>query len=157
MSFFHKQENLCYKSGRSFGFILDDRNCKKAVSWCGVIVLDSSKRLYPVDINVCKLFQPNASIQVTQLHFSRAQLFKTNDVVSYVSLKLWSLNVAYTLIFLLENVSSFCICKSYSYFFSQNTCELDSVHTRTVNILTTNELVKLTMLWTTGPRSSDTN
>ena len=34
------------------------------------------------------------------------------------------------------------ICKSYSYFFSNNTCELDIVLTRTVNILTTNEFVK---------------
>ena len=37
-------------------------------------------------------------------------------------------------------------------FFQQNTYELDIVLTRTVNILTTYELVKLTMLWTTGPR-----
>ena len=42
------------------------------------------------------------------------------------------------------------ICKSYSHFFSKNTCELDIVLTRAVNILTTNELVKLTALWTTG-------
>ena len=40
---------------------------------------------------------------------------------------------------------------SNSHFFSKNTCELDIVLTRTVNILTTNELVKLTRLWTTGP------
>ena len=38
--------------------------------------------------------------------------------------------------------------------FSKNTCELDIVLTRTVNILTTIELVKLTTLWTTGPRLS---
>ena len=50
-------------------------------------------------------------------------------------------------------MSSFCICKSYSHFFSKNTCELDILLTRAVNILTTNELVKLTMLWTTGPWS----
>ena len=68
-----------------------------------------------------------------------------------VSLKLWSLNMAYMLIFLLKNVSSNCICKSYSHFFSKNTCELDSLLTRTVNILTTNDLVKLTMLWTLDP------
>ena len=37
-------------------------------------------------------------------------------------------------------------------FFSKNDCELDIVLTRTVNILTTHELVKLTMFWTTGPR-----
>ena len=64
--------------------------------------------------------------------------------------------MAYTLIFLLKkNVSSFriCICKSYSHLFSKNTCELDIVLNRTINILTTNELVKLTMLWTTGPWS----
>ena len=41
------------------------------------------------------------------------------------------------------NVSSFCSHKNYSNFFSKNTCELDNVLTRTVNILTTNELVKL--------------
>ena len=35
-------------------------------------------------------------------------------------------------------MSSFCICKSYSHFFSKNNCELDIVLTRTVNILTTN-------------------
>ena len=58
--------------------------------------------------------------------------------------------MAYMLQFLLKtNVSSFC----YSHFFSKNTCELDIVFTRTVKILTTNELVKLTTLWTTGPCS----
>ena len=31
------------------------------------------------------------------------------------------------------------------FFFSKNTCEVDIVLTRTVNIFTTNELVKLTM------------
>ena len=46
--------------------------------------------------------------------------------------------MAYMLIFLLKKVS-------------KNTCELNIVLTRTVNILTTNKLVKLTMLWTTGP------
>ena len=47
--------------------------------------------------------------------------------------------MAYTLIFLLKkNVSSF-------HFSSKNTCELDIVLIRTVNILTTDELVKLTM------------
>ena len=49
-------------------------------------------------------------------------------------------------------MSSFCICKNYShFFFSKNTCELDIVLTRTVNNLTTNELVKLTTLRRTGP------
>ena len=62
------------------------------------------------------------------------------------------LNMAYILIFLLQKVSSFCICKSYSHFFSKNTCELDIVLTKTVKILTINELIKLTMLWTTGPQ-----
>ena len=39
-------------------------------------------------------------------------------------------------------------------FFSKNICELDIVLTSTVNILTTKELVRLKMLWTTEPRSS---
>ena len=54
--------------------------------------------------------------------------------------------MAYTLIFLLKKK-----VKSYSHFFSKNTCELDIVHTRTVNILTTYELVKLTTLGKIGP------
>ena len=36
-------------------------------------------------------------------------------------------------------------------FFSKNNCESDIVLTRTVQILTTDKLVKLAMLWTTGP------
>ena len=52
----------------------------------------------------------------------------------------------YMLIFLLKE------CEKLLTFFSKNTCELNIVLSRTVNILTTNELVKLTMLWTTGPR-----
>ena len=52
------------------------------------------------------------------------------------------------LIIFLKNVNSF--CKSYSYFFSKNTCEFDIVLTRTGNILTTKELIKLMMLLTTG-------
>ena len=51
--------------------------------------------------------------------------------------------MAYTLIFLhLQKLRTF---------FSKNTCELDSVLTRTVNILTTNEVVKQKVVWTTGP------
>ena len=66
--------------------------------------------------------------------------------------------MAYMLIFLLKKMwVSFCICKSYSHFFSKNNCELDIVLTRTVNILTTNKLVKLTMLWTTGPWYREVN
>ena len=44
-------------------------------------------------------------------------------------------------------MSSFCICnaKATHIFFSKNNCELDIVLTRTVNILTTNEHVKLTI------------
>ena len=46
---------------------------------------------------------------------------------------------------------AFAFAKASHIFFSKNTCELEIVLTRIVNILTTNELVKLTMLWTTGP------
>ena len=38
-----------------------------------------------------------------------------------------------------------------THIFSENTCELDVVLTRIVNILTTNELTQLMMLWTTRP------
>ena len=41
--------------------------------------------------------------------------------------------------------------KATNIFFQQkNTCELDIILTRAVNILTTNELVQLKMLWTTA-------
>ena len=69
-----------------------------------------------------------------------------------VSLKLWSLNMAYTVIFLLKMWVTFAFAKATHFFFSKNTYGLSSVLTRTVNILTTNDLVKLTMRWATGPR-----
>ena len=56
--------------------------------------------------------------------------------------------MAYMLIFLLK---MWVALQSYSHFFSKNTCELDIVLIRTVNSLTTIELVKLMTLWTTGP------
>ena len=42
--------------------------------------------------------------------------------------------------------------KATHIFFSKNTCELDIILIRTVNILTSDKLVKLTMFWTIGPR-----
>ena len=47
---------------------------------------------------------------------------------------------------------AFTFAKATHIFFQKNTCELDIVLTRTINITTTNELVKLTTLWTTEPR-----
>ena len=86
---------------------------------------------------------------------TKAQLFKPKDVVNLRNVKTLIIKYGkYANKFCWKNVSSFCICKSYSHFFSKNTCELDIVLTRTVNILTTNELVKLRMLWTTEPKSS---
>ena len=43
-------------------------------------------------------------------------------------------------------------CESYSYFFSKNIRILYIESSKTVNEMTLNELVKLTTLWTTGPR-----
>ena len=65
-----------------------------------------------------------------------------------VSFKLWSLYMANTLLFLLKKMW---FAKATHIFFSKSTCEYDIVLTRTVNIVTTNELVKLTILWTSGP------
>ena len=71
-----------------------------------------------------------------------------------VSLKFWSLNIIkygiYANIFAEKMWEAFAFAKA-THIFQQKNCELDIVLTRTVNILTTNELVKLTMLWTTGP------
>ena len=46
---------------------------------------------------------------------------------------------------------AFAFAKATHIFFSKNTYDLDIVLMRTVNILTTNELIELTMLWKTGP------
>ena len=66
-------------------------------------------------------------------------MFKTNDVVSYRIVKTLIIKYSmYTKIFAEKNVSSFCICKSYShFFFSKNTYELDIVLTTSVNITKT--------------------
>ena len=64
--------------------------------------------------------------------------------------------MAYTLRFFAEKMWV-AFAKCYSHFFSKNTFELDIVLTRTVNILTTKELIMLTMLWTTGPSKSLTD
>ena len=69
----------------------------------------------------------------------------------YVSLNLWSLNTGYMLIFLLKKCEQLLHLQKLLTFFSKNTCESDIVLTRTINTLTINEFVKLTMLWTTGP------
>ena len=53
--------------------------------------------------------------------------------------------MTYMLIFLLKKMSSL-----PNFVFSKNTCELDIVLPRTVPS-EANKLVKLTMLWTTGP------
>ena len=67
-----------------------------------------------------------------------------------ILLNVWSLNMAYTLISLLKKCVQLLQMQKLHTFFSKNTSELD-ILTRTVDTLTTNELVKLTMLWTTGP------
>ena len=48
---------------------------------------------------------------------------------------------------------AFAFAKATHIFFNKNTCEFDTVFTKAVNILTTNMLVKLMMLWATGPWS----
>ena len=99
-----------------------------------------NKKNYPRIINK----YPSLTIPMlnsTHNIFSWAQLFKTNDVVSQCIVNTLIIKYGmYGNIFAKKNVSS------YSHFFSKNTSELDTVLTRTVNIFTTNELVKLMML-----------
>ena len=54
--------------------------------------------------------------------------------------------MAYMLIFFAEKCEEPLHLQKLLTFFQKNTCELDILSTRTVNILTTNELVKLTTL-----------
>ena len=55
-------------------------------------------------------------------------------------------------IFCWKNVSSFCIAKATHIFSAKNIILLYIESAKTVNEMTLNELVKLTTLWTTGPR-----
>ena len=55
--------------------------------------------------------------------------------------------------FLLKNVSSFCSAKATHIFSAKNIRILYIESAKTVNEMTLNKLVKLTMLWTTGPRT----
>ena len=74
-------------------------------------------------------------VNILNLIKTRAQLFKTDDVVSCI-VKILIIEYG-----IYANI-----------FFSKNTRELDIILTRKVNIVTTIELVMLMMLWTTGPR-----
>ena len=58
----------------------------------------------------------------------------------------------YTEIFCWKNVSSFCTAKATHIFSAKNIRILCIESAKTVNEMTLNELVKLTTLWTTGPR-----
>ena len=83
-----------------------------------------------------------------------AQLFKTNNFVSWRTVKIMIITYGrYANIFADKMWVAFAFTKATHIFFSKNICEWDIVFNRAVNILTTNELVKLTMLWTTGPSS----
>ena len=62
----------------------------------------------------------------------------------------------YAEIFCWKNVSSFCSAKATHIFSAKNIRILYIESTKTVNEMTLNELVKLTALWTTGPKSSQT-
>ena len=55
--------------------------------------------------------------------------------------------------FLRKNVSSFCIAKATHIFSAKNFRKFYIESAKTVNEMTLNELVKLTTLWTTGPRA----
>ena len=61
----------------------------------------------------------------------------------------------YAEIFCWKNVSSFCSAKATHIFSAKNIRVLYIESIKTVNKMTLNELVKLTMLWTTGPRNTD--
>ena len=58
----------------------------------------------------------------------------------------------YANIFAEKMWAAFAFAKATHISSAKSICELDIVLSRTVNILTSNVLVKLTMLWTTGPR-----
>ena len=70
-----------------------------------------------------------------------------------VALNFLSPNMANTLMFLLQNMWV-AFRKTYSHFCSKNIKVFENPLATTANEFVINELVKLTMLWTTGPRST---
>ena len=95
-------------------------------AWCSHII-----GIVSVVLNTIKKVQVYASITYChphwlnewmsmkkgkKIHLTGPSCSKLTMSLVNVSLKHWSLNMAYTLIFLLKNVSSFCICKSCSHF-----------------------------------------
>ena len=82
--------------------------------------------------------------------YTRAQLFKTNNVFSYRIVKTLIIKYGiYANIFAEKMWVAFAFAKT-THIFQQKYLWI-RITSRTVNILTTKELVKLTMLWTTGP------
>ena len=76
---------------------------------------------------------------------------KHYEVVSYRDVKISILKYGiYIDIFCCKNVSSF--CKSYSHFCSKNNNVFENTLATTVNEFVISKLIKLMMLWTTGPR-----
>ena len=69
------------------------------------------------------------------------------------SLKFWVIR-KYAEIFCWKNVSSFCSAKATHISSAKNIRILYIESAKTVNEMTLNELVKLTTLWTTGPKLS---
>ena len=94
--------------------------------------------------------------------FIRARLFKTNDVVSERFVKISNINISYMPIFLLKKCEKllhcksfsqfFMHCKSFSQFFNKNISVFGYKVVLHLTSWPLNGLVKLTMLWTTGPR-----
>ena len=80
----------------------------------------------------------------------RAQLFNTNDVVSKHDVKISNILYLKTLPFFAEKM--WAVQKLLTFFSAKNISTLDFRRTRRLNESLTNDFVKLTMLWTTGPR-----
>ena len=81
-----------------------------------------------------------------------AQLFKTNNVVSYHDVKISNILYIKTLPFFAEKMWG---AKAPHIFSAKNISTLDFRRTRRLNESLTNDFIKLPMLWTTGPRILD--
>ena len=121
----------------------------------GRYVFELVKMIRTIYVSFCEFFVPywrQITLFTLNTGTSGPSCSKLTMSLVNVSLKFWSLNMAYTLIFLLKKMwVAFAFAKATHIFSAKNNCELDILLTRTVIILTINELVKLTMLWTTGP------
>ena len=101
---------------------------------------------------LCRQCRPSSDAAKCNI---RARLFKTYNIVSYRFNKIWNVNILNLQIFFVEKMREI-FSKLFSFF--QRNISVNLVWYKVIKHLSSwslNELIKLTMLWTTRPPDQD--